>query len=204
MPLFAKVLAVALACGALTLALPAMAETKKDKKDKETEQVASYGDWSVNQSKSGKEKVCYALASPKTRDPEDLKRDPGYAFISDRPNEHVHNEISFVMGFEVGVPEPAKDSPDKKKDKDKKPKFVTPTATVGDSQFELLPKGGNLWVKNAAEESKLIEAMRHGAKLEVRASSKKGASTTDSYSLTGFKQAIEKAAKDCGGHDNAQ
>lgn len=196
MPFSARLFAAALACGALTLCTPALAETKKDK-DPATkpELVASYGDWSVYHSQAGKNRVCYTLASPKTRDPEELKRDPGYAFISERPSEHVHHEVSFVMGFEIASDEPAKDSSDKKKDK--KPKSVTPTAAVGDSEFELLPKGANLWVKNAAQEGQLIEAMRHGAKLEIRAASKKGSVTTDTYSLTGFKQAIDRAAKDC-------
>ena len=198
----ARFVAVALACGALAFCLPALADSKKDKKDKDPANkpalVATYGDWNVYHSQSGKARVCYTLASPKTRDPEELKRDPGYAFISERPSEHVHNEVSFVMGFEVAAAEVDKDSSDKKKAaKDKKPKVATPAAVVGESEFELLPKGGNLWVKNAAQEGQLIEVMRHGSKLEIRAPSKKGALTTDTYSLTGFKQAIDRAQKDC-------
>jgi len=197
MPCIARFVAVALACGVL-----AFAHSKKDKKDKEPANkpalVATYGDWNVYRSQSGKARVCYTLASPKTRDPEDLKRDPGYAFISERPSEQVHNEVSFVMGFEIASAEADKDSPDKKKGaKDKKPKVANPTATVGESEFELLPKGGNLWVKNAAQEGQLIDEMRHGSKLEIRAPSKKGALTTDTYSLAGFRQAIDRAQKDC-------
>ena len=37
-----------------------------------------------------------------------------------------------------------------------------------------LPKGSNLWVKNAAKESQLIDEMRKGAELKIKASSKKG------------------------------
>jgi hypothetical protein len=39
--------------------------------------------------------------------------------------------------------------------------------------------------------------MRKGAKLEVKASSKKGNMTTDTYSLTGFSQALDRVLKDC-------
>ena len=203
--------------GALTLAAQAQAAAKKDKDKEEPAKpslVATYGDWSVYQSQSGKSRICYALASPKTRDPDDLKRDAGYAFISERPGEHVRNEISFVMGFELGGGDVAKDAKDKdskdkdaketkdskdKKKVDKKPKseVAAPSAVVGDSSFDMLPKGSNLWVKNPAEESQLIDVMRKGTQLKIHAPSKKGNATTDTYSLTGFTQAIDRAMKDC-------
>jgi invasion protein IalB len=208
-PLAAR--AIVLALGAsLAVAGAALAETKpaadKSKTDAaaaKPELVGSYGDWSVFHSQSGKNKVCYTLAQPKQRDPDDLKRDPGYAFISERPGEGVRNEVSLIMGFDVGAPgadSDAKDSGDSKdKKKDKKHELVAPTVEVGDSSFDLLPKGANLWVKNAAQESALVAEMRKGKTLVVKATSKKGNLTTDTYSLSGFAQAIDRALKDCPG-----
>ena len=49
--------------------------------------VASFGDWNVFVGEAGKGRICYTLAQPKTREPASLKRDPGYAFISDRPTK---------------------------------------------------------------------------------------------------------------------
>ena len=176
---------------------------RRDESAAKPELVGSYGDWSVFHSQSGKNKVCYTLAQPKSRDPDDLKRDPGYAFISERPGEGVRNEVSLIMGFDVGAPSAdsdAKDSGDSKdKKKDKKHELVAPTAEVGDSSFDLLPKGANLWVKNAAQESALVAEMRKGKTLVVKATSKKGNLTTDTYSLSGFAQAIDRALKDCPG-----
>jgi hypothetical protein len=177
-------------------------EKGKDKEADKPALVASYGDWSVFQSVSGKSRICYTLAQPKARDPADLKRDPAYAFISERPAERVRNEVSFIMGFEVGdSPAESKDKPEKKSRREKKAKneAVSPVAAIGDTEFELLPKGNNLWVKNAAQESQLIDQMRKGSKLTIKAASKKGAVTIDSYPLAGFKQAIERALKDCPG-----
>ena len=95
-------------CLALAAADAAAKATKSsDKNDAPAAKpalVATYGDWSVFQSQSGKARICYALAQPKERDPADLKRDPGYAFISERPAEGVRNEISFIMGFDVAGP----------------------------------------------------------------------------------------------------
>src|ERR1700722_9491441 len=105
-------------CGlVVAVASGVQAETvKKPEKDAANKPalVASYGDWSVFQSQAGKSHICYTLAQPKERAPADMKRDPAYAFISERPSERVRNEVSFIMGFEVGAPPPS-DSRDKKK-----------------------------------------------------------------------------------------
>ncbi|HWG03910.1 MAG TPA: hypothetical protein VG271_02755, partial [Beijerinckiaceae bacterium] len=61
--------------------------------------VGSFGDWGAYAAKTGGGKTCYALAQPKDRQPGDLKRDPAYIFISERPAENVHDEISIIMGF---------------------------------------------------------------------------------------------------------
>src|SRR6185437_13121902 len=51
--------------------------------------VGAYGDWKQYHTASGKSKICYLLAEPKSREPDGPK---AYAFISERPAEHVRNE----------------------------------------------------------------------------------------------------------------
>ncbi len=53
------------------------------------------------------------------------------------------------------------------------------------------------WVKNAAEEAQMVEAMRKGADLVVKSVSGHGTKTTDTYSLKGLAQAIDKVAEEC-------
>jgi invasion protein IalB len=177
------------------LAPPASAAAAKNPPEKAAADkpllVATFGDWGVYQSKAGKARICYTLAQPKERLPAELKRDAGYAFISDRPGEGVRNEISFIMGFDIADPD-AGDASAKKKIPGK-----PAVAIVGDQSFDLLPKGANLWVKNAAKESQLIDEMRKGVKLVVKAASKKGNATSDNYSLAGFSQALDRVQKDC-------
>ena len=60
---------------------------------------------------------------------------------------------------------------------------AAPVALVDQASFEMLPKGGNLWVKNAAKESALIAEMRKGAKLVIKAASLRGHQSIDTYSL---------------------
>jgi hypothetical protein len=140
--------------------------------------LANFGDWGAFLAQTGKDKTCYALASPKERTPAGLQRDSAYVFISNRPAENVRNEISIIMGF------PMKDGSEARAD----------VGTVG---FDLIAKGPNAWVKNPAEEGRFIDSMKHGAKLVVKAASLKGNATTDTYPLAGFAQALDRARKEC-------
>ncbi len=195
--------------------VPAVAASKSTEKKEagKPNLVASFGDWNVFVGQAGKGKICYVLAQPKTREPE-AKRESGYAFISDRPAEGVRNEVSFIMGFEVAGGAAAAGKADAKVDKaDMKPTkakakadsksktaaAIVPVATVGEESFDLLPKGANLWVKNAARESALIAEMKKGESLVVKAAALKGEGTTDTFSLTGFSQAMDRLAKECPG-----
>jgi invasion protein IalB len=189
---------------------PAKAATKPGTKDDASKPalVATFGDWNVFVGEVGKGRICYTLAQPKSREPASLKRDPGYAFISDRPAEGVRNEVSFIMGFDVAAAETAEAKPDAKPGEkpapksDAKPKTSVgpaPVALIDEATFEMLPKGGNLWVKNAAKESALIAEMRKGAKLVIKAASLRGHQSIDTYSLTGFAQAMERLQKECPG-----
>ena len=169
--------------------------------------VATFGDWNVFVGEVGKGRICYTLAQPKSREPASLKRDPGYAFISDRPTEGVRNEVSFIMGFDVSGGDTAKsktdakpgEKPSKSDAKSKTSAAAAPIALVDEASFEMLPKGGNLWVKNAAKESALITEMRKGAKLVVKAASLRGHQSIDTYALGGFSQAMDRLQKECPG-----
>ncbi len=212
--------AVAAACAACALAPPAAALTKPSKakaapaaKAGKTADaakpslVASFGDWNVFVGQVGKGRICYTLAQPKSREPASLKRDPGYAFISDRPAEGVRNEVSFIMGFDIASGETADskadakpgEKPAKSDARSKSSMPPGPVALVDETSFEMLPKGGDLWVKNAAKESALIAEMRKGAKLVIKAASLRGHQSIDTYSLTGFAQAMERLQKECPG-----
>ncbi len=141
-------------------------------------QIASFGDWGAFLAEGGKEKTCYALAQPKERAPSKLKRDPAYVFISNRPGENIHNEVSIMMGF------PMKNGAEAEAD-------------VSGTSFDLISKGTNAWIKNPAQEAEFIKALKKSAKLIVKATSTKGHVTTDSYSLAGLSQALDSVEREC-------
>lgn len=140
--------------------------------------VAQYGDWGVYVSQTPKTKICYALSQPKDRQPGGLKRDPGYFFISTRPGENVQNEVSVVAGFAL------KEGSDA-------------TVDIGGALFPFFTKNDGAWMKNAAEEARLIDALRKGRDFTVKSTSQRGNATNDRYSLSGLGQALDRVSQEC-------
>jgi invasion protein IalB len=136
------------------------------------------GRWQAFSSQPGRAKMCYALSKPASRSPANLKDVEGFLFISSRPGEGVRNEISVVMKFDLK-------------------ENVEHQAIIGDQRFALAAKGQNLWLKNPAEESRMLDSMRRGGDLEIRATSKKGNATSDKYSLSGIAQTVKRAEEAC-------
>jgi len=164
-------------------AKPAHAAVKKPAKPDPTEQavlLGQFGDWGAYQASPGGKKVCFALAKPSKAETEPVgrKRDQSYAFVSTRPSEKVKNEVSMIVGY------PQKPS-------------VDATATVGSASYVMYTQNDGAWVKNAAEESQMVNAMRKGADLVVKSVSARGTKSTDIYALKGLEQALDKVAEEC-------
>src|SRR5215207_5154440 len=142
--------------------------------------LGTYGDWGAYTAAPGGKKVCFALAKPKTSktEPAGRKRDPAYIFISTRPAENVKNEVSVIIGY------PFKPSSDA-------------TAEIGTAKFAMYTQNDGAWIKNVAEEARMIEAMRKGADLTVKGTSGRGTQSTAQYSLKGLAQALDRAEQEC-------
>jgi len=141
-------------------------------------QIATFGDWGVYASDTANGRVCYALSQPKERLPKDLKRDPGFLFISTRPAEGVRNEISIITGF------PTKDN-------------APGDFAIGSTTYKLVHKGNSAWLGNPAQDPVAIETMKKGSTLTTKTVSGRGNVTTDRYSLNGLGQALDRIKKEC-------
>lgn len=136
------------------------------------------GKWQAFSSQQGRSKVCYALSKAETRIPTNLKDVEGLLFVSSRPGEGVRNEISFVMNFDLK-------------------EGVEHQAIIGNERFALVAKGQNMWLKNPAEEPRMLDALRRGSGLEIKGTSKRGNPTSDKYSLAGISQIVKRAEDAC-------
>ncbi|MCC8965765.1 Invasion associated locus B family protein [Bradyrhizobium sp. Pear76] len=142
--------------------------------------IGQFGTWGAYTASPNGKKVCFALAKPASSksNPANRPRDPAYAFISTRPAEKVVNEVSIMIGYTV---KPGSES----------------TLQVGGGTYAMYTQGDGLWIKNAAEEERMVEAMRKSADLTVKAVSAKGTETIDSFSLKGLAQALDRLGQDC-------
>ncbi|WP_310622070.1 invasion associated locus B family protein [Flexibacterium corallicola] len=135
-------------------------------------------DWQTYTYSGQNGKVCYALSKPTQLLPSDRNHGDVFFFISTRPAERVKNEPSVIVGYDF-----------------KEGSIVT--ADVDGQKFNMFTKGDGAWVQNAAEEQRLISAMKAGRKLTVSGVSKRNTKTTYEYSLSGVTAAIGEADKAC-------
>jgi hypothetical protein len=142
--------------------------------------IGQFGTWGAYSATPNGKKVCFALAKPSSSktNPPNRPRDPAYAFVSTRPAEKVNNEVSVMIGYAL---KPGSES----------------SVEVGGGAFAMYSQGDGLWIKNAAEEERMVEAMRKSADLVVKGVSAKGTETTDTFSLKGLAQALDRISQDC-------
>jgi hypothetical protein len=142
--------------------------------------IGQFGTWGAYTATPNGKKVCFALAKPSSSktNPPNRPRDPAYAFVSTRPAEKVTNEVSIMIGYAL---KPGSES----------------TLEVGGAAYAMYTQGDGLWIKNAAEEERMVDAMRKAADVTVKGVSAKGTETTDTFSLKGLAQALDKLAQDC-------
>ena len=146
--------------------------------------LGQYGIWGAYTASPGGKKMCFALAKPTASEtnPPNRPRNPVYMFIStrlaDKPADKVTNEISLVVGYPFKAGTEA-------------------TVQVGGTSFPLYTQQDGAWIKNAAEEAKMVDAMRGGDSAVIKGVSAKGTQSTDTFSLKGVSQALDRSDQDC-------
>lgn len=143
-------------------------------------ELGVFTDWGAYASTASGKKECFALSQPKsaTTNPPGRPRDPAYFFVTTRPAENVKNEANIIVGYPL------------KPDSDV-------TVEIGSAKFAFYTKGDGAWIRNAAEEARLIDQMRKSADVVVKGQSAKGTQSIDRYSLKGFADAAKRAADEC-------
>ena len=142
--------------------------------------LGQYGEWGAYTATAGGKKVCFALAKPNksATTPPNRPRDPPYMFVSSRPSEKVRDEVSIIVGY--GFKPNAEASID-----------------VGGSSYPMYTQNDGAWIKNAADEPRLVDALRKGTDAVVKGTSAKGTASTDTYGLRGLAQALDRVGQEC-------
>jgi hypothetical protein len=110
--------------------------------------------------------------------PPNRSRDQAFLFVSSRPAEKVKDEVSIIIGYGF---KPNTDA----------------TLELGGASYAMYTQADGAWIKNAAEEAKLVEAMRKGGDATIKGTSARGTGTTDVFSLKGLAQALDKVGEEC-------
>ncbi len=142
--------------------------------------LGQYAEWGAYTASPGGKKVCFAISKPTSSEtnPPNRPRNPIYIFISTRPEDKVTNEVSIISGYPF---KPGSEA----------------SAQIGSTTFALYTQQDGAWIKNAAEEAQMVDAMRAGDTAIVKGGSAKGTQTTDTYTLKGVSQALDRIAQEC-------
>lgn len=163
-----------MASAILTLALAGTASAQT------VDLVEKQGAWSLYADAATPKAVCFIASQPQAVEPLGANRGPIFFYITAWPKEGVKAEPSVKVGYQV------------KPDADL-------TVTIGTDTFKLFVKGERGFVSDPNEELKLVEALKKGTNAQVKATSARGTSTTDTYSLAGITAALDKLAATCSG-----
>jgi len=142
--------------------------------------LGQFGDWGAYTASPGGKKVCFALGKPSSSKtaPPNRPRDPAYMFVSSRPSEKVREEVSIIFGYGF---KPNADA----------------SIEISGANYAMYTQADGAWVKNAAEETRLVDAMRKSAEITVKGTSAKGTGSTDVYSLRGLPEALNRVGQEC-------
>lgn len=139
--------------------------------------LGQYDNWGAYWAAPEGRKVCFAAARPSAGQT-NRGRTPAYLFITSRPHDKVKDEVSAIVSF------PLKANADA-------------FALVGGKNYLMSTRADGVWIKNQTDETKLIEAMRKGGDLVLKATTDRGLQSTDTFSLKGLAQALDRIAREC-------
>jgi hypothetical protein len=158
----------------LVLALPASAEPAN--------LLGVFGNWTAYSSGSGSSLTCYALSKPRATRPATAKRGPIYLMVSDWPGRKVKAEPQIVYGYQGKEGGAA-------------------ALGVGGDKFTFFirnnGKEGSAWLQQLGDNQRLITAMQEGVSAVASGVSARNTKTSDTYSLSGFNDALAKIHAAC-------
>jgi hypothetical protein len=158
----------------LVLALPAGAEPAN--------LLGVFGNWTAYSSGSGSDLTCYALSKPRASRPATAKRSAIYLMISDWPGRKVKAEPQIVYGYQGKEGGAA-------------------ALGVGGDKFTFFirnsGKEGSAWLQQLSDNPRLITAMQDGVSAVASGTSARNTKTSDTYSLSGFNDALTKIHAVC-------
>jgi invasion protein IalB len=140
--------------------------------------AGKFNSWTLHVNEGKSHKICFVTSEPTGREPAATARAAALFYVSSWPKDGIKSEVSVKLGFTIKPGSEVKVGVDKE-------------------SFKLFPKDERAFVADTTQELKLVEAMKKGTKLTVQATGDRGSAVTDTYSLSGFSQALQALASSC-------
>ena len=140
--------------------------------------LGTAGAWTAYLAENRAGKVCYLVGHPERSEPAALKRKPAMAMITHRTEDNVSNVVSFDEGYPLN-------------------EETDVVVEVGPQKFPLFAKSDTAWARTADLDRSIVGMLAKEKQAVVKAAPKKGRTTTDIYSLSGFSKALALIDKAC-------
>lgn len=144
----------------------------------EPQAVATHKDWSVFVRDVDGDKICFAATEAKDKSPKSVKHGDVFFLVATWASGAANNQPSLMTGYSLS------DAPD-------------PTLRIGSDKWEMYVSDNEGFIEEAAEEDRLVRAMRRGATMRVSAVSKRGTATNYLISLSGVSAALDRVGAEC-------
>ncbi len=170
---------VALATMLAAASGPAFAAPDAKANKTKTKILGTFHDWKAFSYEENGQKVCYISSQPKKTEPKGKPRGDAYILITHRPAEKNLSVVSVTAGYSY------------KKDSEV-------TVKIDRDNFKLFTDGDTAWARDESTDKAVSGAIRSGKMMVIKATSSRGTSTTDTYSLNGAGPAFGAINQACG------
>lgn len=144
--------------------------------------LGAFSNWSAYSTGTGSSMTCYALSKPRATRPKGAKRTDIYLMVSAWPSRKIKGEPQIVLGYPGNEKGAA-------------------SLGVGAEKFTFFirnnGKEASAWLTSLNDSQRLIDAMRSGVSAVASGVSQRGTKTIDTYSLSGFNDALTKIQTAC-------
>lgn len=142
------------------------------------EAKATFRDWSVFVRETGGEKICFAATEATDKSPKSVNHGDVFFLVATWKSGAAKQQPSLMTGYVMNA----------------KPE---PTIRIGSDRWSMYTAENEAFIESAAEEARLIRAMRQGSDMRISAVSQRGTATSYVISLLGVSAALDRAAEEC-------
>lgn len=138
----------------------------------------SFGDWSVYSRNQGSQKTCFIYSEAKTKAPSSVRHGDIHFLVANWKSGEAFEQPSFMADFNLR-------------------KERAPVVTIGSDDFDMYVSRNEAFIADNLDERNLVQKMRAGSTMKVKAVSSRGTNVNYTFSLRGISAALDKAASAC-------